>query len=95
VAESFTSGLAVSEVARRHGLRAQQLFGWRRAARRAQLGAPREKVAGFVPIVASRAGESEAAGSIAIELRGLAIRVRGRVEAAALAEVLAAVKSIA
>jgi transposase len=96
VAESFTSGLAVSEVARRHGLRAWQLFGWRHAARRGQLGAPREEVAGFLPIVATRAGQGDAAaGSNEIELGGLVIRVRGRVAAAALGEVLAAVKSIA
>jgi len=94
VAESFTSGLAVSEVARRHGLRPQQLFDWRRAARSGQLMIAEEEAPGFVPLVASPGGEScEAAGSIEIELRGLVIRVRGRVAAAALAEVLVAVKS--
>ena len=35
VAESYESGETVSVVARRHALTAQQLFGWRRAARRA------------------------------------------------------------
>jgi len=49
-----------------------------------------------VPIVASQAGESDAAaGSLEIELRGLVIRVHGRVAAALLGEVLAVVKSIA
>ena len=33
VAESFASSGTVSSVARRHGLTAQQLFAWRRAAR--------------------------------------------------------------
>jgi transposase len=33
VEESFASGVSVSEVARRHGLSPQQLFGWRHAAR--------------------------------------------------------------
>jgi transposase len=33
VAESYETGDPVSRVARRHGLTAQQLFGWRRAAR--------------------------------------------------------------
>jgi transposase len=94
IAESFTSGLAVSEVARRHGLRPQQLFDWRRAARSGQLAMVGEEAAGFVPIVARPAGEAcAAAGSIEIELRGLVIRVRGRVAAAALAEVIVALKS--
>jgi transposase len=34
VAESYEHGVRVSHVARRHGLTPQQLFGWRREARR-------------------------------------------------------------
>ncbi len=34
VAESYENGARVSHVARRHGLTPQQLFGWRREARR-------------------------------------------------------------
>lgn len=96
VAESFAPGVRVSDVARRHGLRPQQLFGWRRAARGGGLPRP-----AFVPIVAGRSSETaarsagEAAGSIEIEVRGLVVRLRGRIEASALAEVLAAVKSVA
>ena len=33
VAESYEAGDTVSAIARRHGLTAQQLFGWRREAR--------------------------------------------------------------
>ncbi len=33
IAESYEAGSSVSEVARRHALSPQQLFGWRRAAR--------------------------------------------------------------
>jgi transposase len=95
----FTSGVSVSEVARRHGLRPQQLFGWRREARSGRLAVAGE-APGFVPIVASHTDETsrpacEAGGSIEIELRGIVVRVHGRVEAATLAEVLVAVKSIA
>jgi transposase len=32
--ETLAAGAVVSEIARRHGITAQQLFGWRRAARR-------------------------------------------------------------
>ena len=35
VAESYEPGASVSEVARRHALSPQQLFGWRRLLRRA------------------------------------------------------------
>ena len=100
IAESFVSGVPVSEVARRHGLRPQQLFGWRREARGGHLAIGGEEATAFVPIVASQAGETprpsaEPTGSIEIELRGIVVRVRGRVGSAALAEVLAAVKSLA
>ena len=49
VAESYESGDPVSAVARRHALTAQQLFGWRRAARRReQAGA---QGAAFAPVI--------------------------------------------
>ena len=51
VEETLAPGAVVSQVARRHGLSPQQLFGWRRQARQ-----PLEAVAGedaplFVPVV--------------------------------------------
>ncbi len=39
VEETLAPGAVVSEIARRHGLSPQQLFGWRRAARRSAVGA--------------------------------------------------------
>jgi transposase len=42
IAESFTGEASVSEVARRHGLRPQQLFGWRHYARTDNSGATGE-----------------------------------------------------
>jgi transposase len=51
VAESYGRGETVSGVARRHGLTAQQLFGWRRVMRQqAEHGAERSGV-GFAPVV--------------------------------------------
>src|SRR4051794_30201040 len=51
IAESFTGEAPVSEVARRYGLRPQQLFGWRHHARRGDLAVSDDKPA-FVPAVA-------------------------------------------
>ena len=103
VAESLVPGAEVSEVARRHGMRPQQLFGWRREARGERLTSPEAEVPPFVPIVADVAsgaatGEAAAPVSLAacieIDLRGVVVRVHGRIAAGTLAEVLAAVKSV-
>ena len=101
VAESFALGVQVSDVARRYDLRPQQLFGWRREAREGRLATPGAEVPTFVPILANLASGtaaarsvSEAESSIEIELPGVVVRVRGRTATGALAEVLAAVKSV-
>src|ERR1700710_3059226 len=49
VAEIETSGDSVSGVARRHGLSPQQLFGWRRRARQAQVVVCRDDEPRFFP----------------------------------------------
>jgi transposase len=55
VAESYESGETVCAVARRHGLTAQQLFGWRRDARgRAEDGAG-ERGSAFAPVIVEAA----------------------------------------
>jgi transposase len=62
LAESYESGEKVSAVARRHGLTPQQLFGWRRDARRAmtrrRLG---DRTGGQLGTCASDCGGSTAA----------------------------------
>src|SRR5215472_4400109 len=70
VLESQQPGAVVSEVARRHGMTPQQLFGWRREAREggrdAVCGSPRRATA-FAPIVVGAAadhGISAGAGQI-------------------------------
>ena len=101
VAESFAPGVQVSDVARRHDLRPQQLFGWRREAREGRLAMPGVEVPTFVPILTNLASGTAAARSVAeaessieIELRGVVVRVRGRMATGALAEGLARVTSV-
>jgi transposase len=58
VAESFAVGANVSAVARRYGLRPQQVYAWRRLARNGALALPSDAALGFVPVIAA---ESEPA----------------------------------
>jgi transposase len=51
VGESHASGEAVSAVARRHGLTPQQLFGWRRAARRRANEGAGTWISAFAPVI--------------------------------------------
>jgi transposase len=84
IAESFSGEASVSEVARRHGLRPQQLFGWRHQARNGELAVNGDDPPAFVPMItdgarapASRGAPADSA--IEIELAGMIVRVRGRV----------------
>jgi transposase len=68
LAESYESGDKVSAVARRHGLTPQQLFAWRREARRrARRQASKGDVSGavFAPVIVAPALPSAEAPSIA------------------------------
>jgi transposase len=99
-AASFAAGANVSAVARRYGLRPQQVYAWRRLARTGSLALPAEEEIGFVPIIA-RAGEATALattapsrpGSVEIELAGTVIRVAPGVDWRHLREVLRGVKA--
>jgi transposase len=102
IAESCQDGVVISDVARRHGLRPQQLFELRRreAARLICNGTP-----AFAPVVIADDGASavpaEAVVSVAdaalieIVLGGVTVRMRGLVDAKALTAVLRAVKAVA
>ena len=98
VAESCVDGASVSEVARRHGIRPQQLFGWRHQARAGGLTGNADRPPAFVPIAAQascgsmRVATGAAGSAIEIEIAGAIVRVRGSVPGAVLAEVLTAVK---
>jgi transposase len=100
VAESLAPGVVISEVARRHDLRPQQLFAWRHQARQGRLALPAAELS-FVPVVGSAtdapaAAEPSAvpAGIIEVALGGAVVRVPPEVDGKLLAKVLRAVKSV-
>jgi transposase len=99
VAESLAPGVVISEVARRHDLRPQQLFAWRHQARQGRLVLPAEELS-FVPVVAAAAEGPPVATSatpaelIEVALGGAVVRVPPDVDGKLLAKVLRAVKAL-
>lgn len=98
IAESFAARANVSAVARRYGLRPQQVYAWRRLAREGRLALPAEEEVGFVPVLATggerpSAAPSSRAGVVEIEIAGAMIRVGAGVDCRLLCEVLRAVKA--
>jgi transposase len=98
VAESLEPGVVISQVARRHGLTPQQLFGWRNQMRTALPTARTE--ASFASVVLAPAAPETAKptpdddrGLIEIVIKGTVVRVRVAVTAETLAAVLRAVKA--
>jgi transposase len=91
-AESFVPGVNVSDVARRHSMSLGLLHHWRRLARQHASACEKD----FVPILAAEeAGiiRSNAMNAvIEIDVGGVCIRVRGRIDATALQTVIAAVR---
>jgi len=89
VLESFEDGAVVAEIARRRGVRAQQIHGWRRDAREGRLALPAEDQRtvrlAFAPVVLDRRGpalamsprmpQGSAAPAIEIEAGGVRILV--------------------
>ena len=99
VAESLAPGVVISEVARRHDLRPQQLFAWRHQARQGRLALPAAELA-FVPVVGATdappvATAAAPVGMIEVVLGGAIVRVPPEVDGRLLAKVLRAVKSLA
>ena len=103
LAESYESSDDVSSVARRHGLTPQQLFGWRRDARRrsSQSGAATEM--SFAPVLVETAGPhagvaaeppcAVATATIEIAFGSAVVRVGPGTDVATLTKVLRAVKA--
>jgi transposase len=97
--EALAPGATVSEVARRHDLRPQQVFGWLREARKAA-----EPPPAFVPVVLEPAEapaaptpkkrrKPRAGGDIEIEIDGVLVRIGRGAEAKTVAAVIQALKA--
>jgi transposase len=108
VEETFAPGAVVSEVARRHGLSPQQLFGWRRQARQPAAASTETAAALFVPAVVEaplpehvvrRRGRNRtrqidrSSWIIEVEIDGVTVRVGRGAEAKTVAAVLRALKA--
>ena len=97
VAECNRSGASVSVVARRHGLTPQQLFGWRRDARR-QSEEP-TTVPAFAPVVVEPDAVMPTAGPelyvIEVVIGVVTVRIPRGVDGATLEAVVRAIKATA
>jgi transposase len=91
VAESYAPDAVVSEVARRHEISPQHLFGWRKAARDGRLTLPADEGTTFVPVMMVT---PKARPSITIETAGVVVRAECGVDVGWLAAVLGAVKAL-
>jgi transposase len=108
VSESYETDETVSGVARRHALSPQQLFAWRRAARRSETIAPASVAPAFVPAAVGPPSGSAAkrpssgrarkadreAGIIELEIDGVAMRVGRGADTKTVSAVLRALKGI-
>ena len=107
VAETLEPNAVISEVARRHGLRPQQVFTWRREARKLGASATQD-IPAFVPAVVSAPIPEPAAkrlsqprkqkvagdvGVIELEIDGIAMRVGRGADARTVAAVIRALKA--
>jgi transposase len=96
VAESLAPDAVISEVARRHDLRPQQLFAWRHQARQGRLALAAAELS-FVPVVGATdapPADTSVAPVIEVALGGAIVRVPPEVDGRLLAKVLRAVKSV-
>ena len=97
--EALAPGAVVSEVARRHDVRPQQLFGWLREARKSP-----EAPTAFVPVVIEpmemppaatpkKRRKRNAGGGIEVEIDGVTVRIERGAETRTVAAVLQALKA--
>jgi transposase len=95
IAETLAPGAVTSEIARRHGMSPQQIFGWRREAKR-RCGEGGSCAPSFAPVVLETpATRAPPAGGTAIEIivGSLVARVPLGADGATLARVAQALKA--
>ena len=100
VGESLEPGAIVTDIARRHGCRPQQVHDWRRRARLGQLVLPASAdTLSFVPVVSESAlpaaaepSRSPDAAVVTVEFQGARVEVRGTPGLAVLSDVLIALR---
>jgi transposase len=91
VAESFEAGLTASDVARRHDISPQQLFEWRRQARRGGLVVPVADEMTFADVEIGLGCQNEAAPkgcSLDLTVGGMTIRVTDQTDMGLLVRVV-------
>jgi transposase len=96
VAESLASGANVSAIARRYGLRPQQVYTWRRLARAGEIALPADGDIEFVPVVAAAEAPAPvpaSGGAVEIAVAGTLVRVAPGVDWRFLRDVLRAAKA--
>ena len=109
IEETLVPGAVVSDVARRHGLSPQQLFTWRREARRRHVVPVPDAAPAFVPAVISESSRkdrgnggrqvvrrrrgSQVSGIIEVEIDGVTVRVGRGADAKTVAAVIRALKA--
>lgn len=97
VAEAVAPGAVVSEVARRHDMSPQHLFGWIKAAKEGNFALPADDVPSFVPVVvepvrASKTSCRERTAVIEIVIGVIKVRVRNGADVRTVEAVLRAAR---
>jgi transposase len=101
VAETAQPGAVITEVARRWQVSRQQVFDWRRQARKALVGATGPKEPAFVPIVPAgpvplaepTVASARPAASIEVRLAGAVLRITPDTDVELLTAVLRAIRA--
>jgi transposase len=109
IEETLAPGAVISDIARRHGLTPQQLFTWRREARRRQVTTAAETAPTFVPAVIAEPSRKDAGnatkrearrrgrksnGIIEVEIDGVTVRVGGGADVKTVAAIIRALKAV-
>ena len=91
VQQSLEPGARVCDVARRNGVKAQQLSVWRSRARRGELALPGSQAPAFVTVEVEPERDL---GSVAVEAFGVTVHLERGSSAARIAEVVSALRSV-